>query len=151
MKRFTLWAIGVTALQALTMSICAQVPNGAALFKQSCNTCHSGEENSRAPSLDSLRSKSPEAIVDALVNGAMRLQGSRLSGAERRALPNSSLAGRWAEMLQERAPDVAQPKHPFLIPLKLRCGMAGGPKPQIPASKQLSRRVLPPGKCRIWN
>jgi polyvinyl alcohol dehydrogenase (cytochrome) len=70
--------------QALTVSICAQVPNGAALFKQSCHTCHS--ENSRAPSLDSLRSKSPEAIVDALVNGAMRLQGSRLSGAERRAL-----------------------------------------------------------------
>ncbi|HWZ42759.1 MAG TPA: PQQ-binding-like beta-propeller repeat protein [Candidatus Saccharimonadales bacterium] len=86
MKRVKFWAIRVLALQALSASMCAQAPNGAALFKRSCSTCHSGEENSRAPGLDSLRPKSPEAIVDTLVNGAMRLQGSRLSGAERRAL-----------------------------------------------------------------
>jgi polyvinyl alcohol dehydrogenase (cytochrome) len=86
MKRYTFWTIRVVLLQVLWTSVWAQVPNGAALFKQSCVTCHSGEANSRAPSLDSLHSRSPEAIVDALTNGAMRTQGSRLSGPERRSL-----------------------------------------------------------------
>jgi polyvinyl alcohol dehydrogenase (cytochrome) len=36
--------------------------------------------------LDALRARAPEAIVEALMTGAMRAQGSRLSGPERRAV-----------------------------------------------------------------
>ena len=64
----------------------AQEANGAAVFEQSCLTCHTGAVDSRAPSPDALGQRSPEAILDALMNGVMRLQGSRLSGAERRAV-----------------------------------------------------------------
>jgi polyvinyl alcohol dehydrogenase (cytochrome) len=71
---------------ALAPPAFAQSPNGAAVFKQSCLTCHSDAADSRAPSPVALGQRSPEAIVDVLMNGVMRLQGSRLSGAERRAV-----------------------------------------------------------------
>jgi len=73
----------------------AQVPapDGAAVFQRACATCHNGAPDSRAPRVETLRENSPEAIIDALVSGAMRLQGSRLGGAERRAVAEY-LAGR---------------------------------------------------------
>jgi polyvinyl alcohol dehydrogenase (cytochrome) len=64
----------------------AQSLDGAAVFTQSCAGCHSGAADARAPAPDALRPRSPEAIVESLVNGAMRAQGARLSGAERRAV-----------------------------------------------------------------
>src|SRR5262245_21988666 len=64
----------------------AQAPDGSKVFADRCVTCHSGAADSRAPALEALRARSPEAIIEALVNGAMRPQGSRMSGAERRAV-----------------------------------------------------------------
>jgi polyvinyl alcohol dehydrogenase (cytochrome) len=64
----------------------AQAPDGAQVFAASCANCHSGAADSRAPALDALRSRTPEAIIEALMTGAMRPQGSRLSGLERRAV-----------------------------------------------------------------
>ena len=64
----------------------AQSSEGARVFQTACATCHTGAGDSRAPSLDALRARAPQAIVDSLVTGAMRPQGSRLSGAERRAV-----------------------------------------------------------------
>ncbi len=68
------------------MSGWAQSPDGASLFKEHCASCHTGAADSRAPAPDALRPRSPESIVVALVNGAMRAQGKNLSGPERRAL-----------------------------------------------------------------
>ena len=62
----------------------AEGPDGAALYKRDCAVCHDGA-NTRAPSPEALRERSPEAVVDAL-NGVMRIPGSRLNAAERRAL-----------------------------------------------------------------
>ena len=65
----------------------AETPDGAALFQRTCATCHADTaSDSRAPSLSLLQPRTPESIIEALVTGAMRVQGSRLSGAERRAL-----------------------------------------------------------------
>src|SRR5258705_9453501 len=74
----------------------AQGTDGAQVFAATCSNCHNGAADSRAPALDALRSRAPaldalrsrapEAIVEALMTGAMRAQGSRLSGAERRAV-----------------------------------------------------------------
>ena len=64
----------------------AQSPDGAAVFKQGCASCHNGAADSRAPSPEALRPRAPQAIVESLVTGAMRAQGARLSGAERRAV-----------------------------------------------------------------
>jgi polyvinyl alcohol dehydrogenase (cytochrome) len=83
-------------LLAATPAAWAQNPDGAQLFELRCATCHgvsaasvsadSGAANSRAPALEALRSRTPRAIVEALVTGSMRVQGSRLSGPERRVI-----------------------------------------------------------------
>jgi polyvinyl alcohol dehydrogenase (cytochrome) len=65
--------------------------NGQAVFDRSCATCH--VENSTAPAPSVLRQLSPEAIVNALVNGKMAAQGSSLTAAERAAVAQS-LTGR---------------------------------------------------------
>src|SRR5262249_42766953 len=57
----------------------------AALFDRACAHCH-GDDDPRAPSVEALQSRSPQAIIDALTAGAMRYQGLGLSGEERRAL-----------------------------------------------------------------
>jgi polyvinyl alcohol dehydrogenase (cytochrome) len=64
----------------------AQGPDAAGLFARACSSCHTGAADTRAPDLTTLQSRTPESIIEALVTGAMRVQGSRLSGAERRAL-----------------------------------------------------------------
>jgi polyvinyl alcohol dehydrogenase (cytochrome) len=75
----------LTALLAISPAY-AQAPDGAAVFETSCANCHNGAADSRAPLLDALRSRTPEAVIEALMTGAMRPQGSRLSGPERRAV-----------------------------------------------------------------
>jgi polyvinyl alcohol dehydrogenase (cytochrome) len=77
----------------------AQSPDGAALYAARCAGCHPAIRSeleslgtgvttgdSRAPSIDALKGRSPESIIDALTGGAMRYQGLSLSGAERRAI-----------------------------------------------------------------
>jgi polyvinyl alcohol dehydrogenase (cytochrome) len=64
----------------------AQTPDGAQVFQRNCVSCHTGAADSRAPSPDALKARAPRAILDALMTGAMRPQGSRLSGPERRAV-----------------------------------------------------------------
>ena len=73
-------------IAAATLLGAQQPPAGQQVFADRCATCHTGAPESRAPALDALRSRTPQAIVEILVNGAMRTQGSRMSGAERRAV-----------------------------------------------------------------
>ena len=58
---------------------------GASVYRDHCAGCHDGADW-RAPTVDSLRLRSPQAIVDALTSGSMRYQGLSLSGAERRSV-----------------------------------------------------------------
>jgi len=70
--------------------------NGQTVFERSCATCH--VDGSSAPAPAALRQFTPEAIVNALVNGKMVVQGSSLSDAERAAV---------AQFLTGRAPAIA--------------------------------------------
>ncbi len=54
----------------------------AALFDRRCAGCHTAA-STRAPSRASLGAMSPEFIVEALANGVMKAQGSRLTPEER--------------------------------------------------------------------
>jgi polyvinyl alcohol dehydrogenase (cytochrome) len=69
-----------------TGRVWAQRPDGEQVFKQSCASCHTGAPDSRAPSLDALKARTPQAVIESLMTGAMRPQGSRMSGPERRAV-----------------------------------------------------------------
>jgi polyvinyl alcohol dehydrogenase (cytochrome) len=64
----------------------AQTPDGAAIFKLRCVSCHNGEATSRAPSLELMKPRTPESVLITLMTGSMRMQGSKLSGPERRAV-----------------------------------------------------------------
>jgi polyvinyl alcohol dehydrogenase (cytochrome) len=64
----------------------AQPPSGEQTFQHSCASCHSGAPDSRAPSPEALKARTPQAVIESLMTGAMRPQGARLSGPERRAV-----------------------------------------------------------------
>jgi polyvinyl alcohol dehydrogenase (cytochrome) len=80
------------ALARLVAQPAPGTPQGARVFEASCRSCHDGDDP-RAPSLEALRGRSPQAIVDALTSGSMRYQGLALSGDERRAVAEF-IAGR---------------------------------------------------------
>ena len=63
----------------------AAEPDPVKLFEAHCASCHNGDD-ARAPSLEAMRGRSPQAIIDALTSGPMRYQGLPLSGAERHAI-----------------------------------------------------------------
>ncbi len=83
-----IWLAAALAIAGVATSerLAAQAPDGAAVFARECSTCHTGAADTRAPSPDVLRRRSPEGILSALTAGAMRPQGGRLTGAERRAV-----------------------------------------------------------------
>ena len=58
---------------------------GQAVFDRACAACHDNG-NSGAPNRETLRLLTPEAILNALTNGKMQVQGSTLSEADRRAV-----------------------------------------------------------------
>jgi polyvinyl alcohol dehydrogenase (cytochrome) len=63
----------------------AQAPDGAALYKQHCATCHdAGFE--RAPGREALREMAPERVLAAMEEGVMVSMASRLNTTERRAI-----------------------------------------------------------------
>src|SRR6187200_581477 len=83
---------------------------GQAVFNRSCATCHAPDNTIKAPTLDQFRQMSPEAIVNALINGKMTVQGSSLSDAEKAAV---------AEFLSGRA--LALPTANSMNPTVGRC------------------------------
>jgi polyvinyl alcohol dehydrogenase (cytochrome) len=81
-------ALAFIILGAAT-SASAQQPaaavNGSAVYDRACAGCHATAA-SGAPTRETLRALTPEAIHNALVNGRMQVQGSTLTEAERRAV-----------------------------------------------------------------
>ena len=82
--------VAVVLVLVVPYPLLAQTPGGAQVFDRACASCHAAatqtQTQTRAPGLDVLRARTPQAIVESLVTGAMRVQGSRLSGADRRAV-----------------------------------------------------------------
>lgn len=77
----------VAFLLLLSPAAYAQTPDGAAVFKSSCASCHTAAPaDARTPSEASLRALAPDAILTALTTGGMRIQGEGLSDAQRRAV-----------------------------------------------------------------
>ena len=62
-----------------------QPPAGDAVFARACASCHQAGQTA-VPPPDALRAYTPEAIVNALTNGKMAVQGATLTTAERVAV-----------------------------------------------------------------
>lgn len=61
-------------------------PDGEALYKQRCATCHDGKPQPRMPARDELKSRTPESIYQAMFEGAMVAQSAGLAPEEGRAI-----------------------------------------------------------------
>ena len=73
------------AVAAFAIPALAQQPDGDAVFKQACATCHR-EGQTTAPTRDTLRQMTPESIFNALTLGRMQIQAISLSETEQRAV-----------------------------------------------------------------
>jgi polyvinyl alcohol dehydrogenase (cytochrome) len=68
-------------------SICkAAPPDGAALYKSRCAICHDAKTTEHMPSHADIATRSPEALVKVMTDGAMVVQASGLNEEERRAI-----------------------------------------------------------------
>jgi polyvinyl alcohol dehydrogenase (cytochrome) len=104
-RRIVLIAILAAAEVACARGATTQAkPDGAALFKEHCASCHIGgaTEGNRAPTIAVLGQKTQEEILRALESGAMTIYGNRMVEAERRAVAAllSSNAGDGAKAAQ---------------------------------------------------
>jgi polyvinyl alcohol dehydrogenase (cytochrome) len=75
--------LALCSLSVSAVALAQSSADGEQLFKTQCASCHDGAQNSRAPAPETLKQRSPAAILEALSNGAMRVQGSRLNGEQR--------------------------------------------------------------------
>lgn len=64
----------------------AAAPDGEALYKQRCATCHEGKPQARMPSRQDLTARTPESVYQAMSAGAMQPQSAGLSADEERAI-----------------------------------------------------------------
>jgi len=64
----------------------AAAPDGEALYKQRCATCHDGKAQPRMPSRQELSARTPESVYQAMFGGVMDWQASGLTGDEGRAI-----------------------------------------------------------------
>jgi len=67
----------------------AAAQDGEATFQAACASCHVGADGAappEVPSVEALRRYTPEAILNSLLNGRMRIQGTPLGDAGRRAV-----------------------------------------------------------------
>src|SRR5436190_170744 len=61
-------------------------PDGAALFIQRCASCHSTNNDMRAPEPEALHQMAKRAILAALNSGRMKLEARGLSKAQKNAI-----------------------------------------------------------------
>ena len=75
----------VSVVAGLSPTVAAQAPDGAAVYKESCSTCHDAPTG-RTPSKDALKDRTPETILTTMTSGTMQMQAMQLSTPERRAV-----------------------------------------------------------------
>ena len=63
-----------------------QAPNAEALFTQHCAACHLNPTDEKAPTRAAMAALAPNAVVETLTDGTMRIQGQALSPGERVAI-----------------------------------------------------------------
>jgi mono/diheme cytochrome c family protein len=80
--RFSLLLLSTLA----TTSLFAADPDGAALFKTRCATCHEGPPQPRMPTRKELESRTPENVVNSMFRGTMMMQSAGLTEEQGRMI-----------------------------------------------------------------
>ncbi len=133
--------VGAALLAAKTL---AQAPDGEALFATHCAACHVNPTEEKVPTRAAMAALSPNAIVEALTDGSMRIQGQPLvrgtAHRDRGALDRPTRARRVA--VDRRGP-VPRPSAPFAMAARGRPLERLGPRhPQhaLPAEQRRDQR-----------
>jgi len=71
---------------SLAASALAAAPDGEALYKTRCSTCHDGPPQARMPARKEIAAMSPESVLGILTQGSMAIQAAGLSVEEERAV-----------------------------------------------------------------
>ena len=71
---------------AAACALSAAAPDGEALYKQRCATCHDGPAQARMPARSEIASRTPESVYKTLFEGAMVAQSAGLTAEEGRAI-----------------------------------------------------------------
>ena len=64
----------------------AQAIQALGLFEARCGVCHTKPADDRTPTRESLRARTPEAILDAITTGSMAVNADGISDAQKRML-----------------------------------------------------------------
>lgn len=80
------FALALSVAVLAPAPVVAQTPDGEALFEDRCAMCHTSPGVDRAPTVDALRARGAEAIVNALTNGLMQVEGEDLTPGQRAAI-----------------------------------------------------------------
>ena len=87
MKSSRLLALIATVLLGAASLAEAQAIQALGIFEQRCGTCHTKPAaDSRAPDRDSLRQRTPEAVLDALTTGSMKINAEGLTDTQKRMI-----------------------------------------------------------------
>ena len=79
--------LSFAALTVLTSCVWAGAPDGAALYKDRCGTCHDNPQSQlRMPKREEIAARTPESVMAAMFAGAMMTQAAGLSEDEGRAI-----------------------------------------------------------------
>jgi len=76
-------SVVLLCLLNMTFPALSQTPHGETLFQTQCAACHLAPTSEEIPTIDALSAYEPDAILMALTDGVMRLQGANLSEADR--------------------------------------------------------------------
>jgi len=77
--------VGSMAL-ALPAAAAAQAIQALGTFEARCGVCHTKPADDRTPTRESLRARTPEAILDAITTGSMAVNATGLTDAQKRML-----------------------------------------------------------------
>ena len=99
MKIFRL-LIGCAAVAvAAPVTFAAEAPDGVGIFADQCASCHAVPSDGKIPSMATLMKFDANTIVTALTDGKMRLEGQKLSVAEKKAVAEFLSGGKVQEQI----------------------------------------------------
>ena len=110
-KRLVRACTFVLSLLATATSARAQAIQALGMFEQRCGVCHTKPADDRTPTRESLRQRTPEAVLDAITTGSMKVNADGLTDTQKRMIAEyitdrplgSALAGQ-ASAMPNRCP-----------------------------------------------
>lgn len=74
------------ALVVIPLVLSSAPPDGAALYKEKCATCHDGPRQERMPRRAEIAGRTPESVLESMVKGTMKPQSEGLTDDDKRAI-----------------------------------------------------------------